>query len=108
MSESLLEQLWAGWRNEYVVSATDAERHKKNGECVFCRIAASGEPRPRIWWCGAAPSVSRCSTPTPMRAAIFWSCRCDTWRELDASTGEEAEDLWVGTRRRRHRHHDRL
>ena len=37
-----LEQLWAGWRHEYVAAASaPAGDH---GECVFCRIAGSGEP----------------------------------------------------------------
>jgi len=39
-----LEQLWAGWRHEYVASATAAERAGEDGGCVFCRIAASGPP----------------------------------------------------------------
>jgi ATP adenylyltransferase len=39
-----LEQLWAGWRHEYVTAATAAERTGAADECVFCRIAASGEP----------------------------------------------------------------
>ena len=37
-----LEQLWAGWRHEYVTTATAAERSGTDGDCVFCRIAASG------------------------------------------------------------------
>lgn len=39
-----LEHLWAGWRHEYVSSATEAERSGDDGGCVFCRIAASGDP----------------------------------------------------------------
>jgi diadenosine tetraphosphate (Ap4A) HIT family hydrolase len=39
-----LEQLWAGWRHEYVVSATEAERRGEDDGCVFCAIAASGPP----------------------------------------------------------------
>ncbi|MGH9091905.1 MAG: HIT family protein [Acidimicrobiales bacterium] len=42
-----LEQLWAGWRHEYVSAATEAERQggaAGDGGCVFCRIAASGPP----------------------------------------------------------------
>jgi ATP adenylyltransferase len=43
-----LEQLWAGWRYEYVRRATEQEReHGEAGAgepCVFCRIAAAGEP----------------------------------------------------------------
>ncbi len=45
-----LENLWAGWRLDYVQAASEAERAsgdsgKARGEdCVFCRIAASGPP----------------------------------------------------------------
>ena len=42
-----LEQIWAGWRSEYVSSAgaADAEGSEVSGEgCVFCRLAAAGEP----------------------------------------------------------------
>jgi diadenosine tetraphosphate (Ap4A) HIT family hydrolase len=44
-----LENLWAGWRHEYIAEAT--ERERRNGlddddatTCVFCRIAESGPP----------------------------------------------------------------
>lgn len=39
-----LEQLWAGWRLDYVQRASAEERAGAPGECVFCRIAASGPP----------------------------------------------------------------
>jgi ATP adenylyltransferase len=39
-----LEHLWAGWRSDYIVEATARERTGEATECVFCRIAASGEP----------------------------------------------------------------
>jgi ATP adenylyltransferase len=43
-----LENLWAGWRHEYIVGATQRERsggltHDETS-CVFCRIAESGPP----------------------------------------------------------------
>jgi ATP adenylyltransferase len=45
-----LEQLWAGWRYDYVQRATEQERtHGEAGagvECVFCRIA--GETAPSV------------------------------------------------------------
>ncbi len=41
-----LEQLWAGWRHEYVARATEAERRGEDGGCVFCAIAGSGPPSP--------------------------------------------------------------
>ena len=43
-----LEHLWAGWRHEYIVEATDRERAGElkhdASECVFCRLAESGPP----------------------------------------------------------------
>lgn len=39
-----LEQLWAGWRSQYVSAATDADRLGGHDECVFCAIAQSGPP----------------------------------------------------------------
>jgi ATP adenylyltransferase len=43
-----LEQLWAGWRSDYIVDATARQRGEEGtpgpSQCVFCRIAASGEP----------------------------------------------------------------
>lgn len=44
MSAPGLDQLWAGWRREYVTEATEAARGKTPEDCVFCRIVASGEP----------------------------------------------------------------
>jgi diadenosine tetraphosphate (Ap4A) HIT family hydrolase len=43
-----LDQLWAGWRLQYVTSATEAERRGEDlgGGCLFCRIARSGDPSP--------------------------------------------------------------
>jgi ATP adenylyltransferase len=43
-----LQNLWAGWRRDYIVEATARERaggaaHGES-ECVFCRLAASGPP----------------------------------------------------------------
>ncbi len=46
------ENLWAGWRSQYVTSATVAERAGDPGGCVFCRIADQGEPSPEngiVW-----------------------------------------------------------
>jgi ATP adenylyltransferase len=43
-----LEHLWAGWRREYIVEATERERagglQHDASECVFCRLADSGPP----------------------------------------------------------------
>jgi ATP adenylyltransferase len=43
-----LENLWAGWRSEYIAEATARERSGYDDgderRCVFCRLAASGPP----------------------------------------------------------------
>jgi len=39
-----LEQLWAGWRRDYVMAATGEDRSSEAAACVFCRIAESGPP----------------------------------------------------------------
>jgi ATP adenylyltransferase len=41
-----LENLWAGWRHDYIQQATERERSEGLGAdpCVFCRLAESGPP----------------------------------------------------------------
>ena len=44
-----LQHLWAGWRREYIVEATERERAAGGvshdaADCVFCRLAESGPP----------------------------------------------------------------
>ncbi len=34
-----LDQLWAAWRNDYVVGATAQEREPSDQACVFCSLA---------------------------------------------------------------------
>lgn len=99
MSESGLEQLWAGWRRDYVVSTTDAERRAVDVECVFCRIAASGPPSVDnlVVWRGelsyavlnAYPYASGHLLVMPLRHV----------GELDELTPEESAELWEGSRR---------
>jgi len=58
------ETIWAGWRNDYVVSATESERTGEDDACVFCRIAASGDPSPTTA-CVARPSDAGGAQPLP-------------------------------------------
>jgi len=93
-----LEQLWAGWRHEYVTAAGAAERAGTDEECVFCRIAASGEPSADngvVWRGGlslavlnAYPYASGHLLVTPVRHVM-------TLAEL---TLAESGDLWETTR----------
>jgi len=93
-----LEQLWAGWRHEYVTAAGAAERAGTDDGCVFCRIAASGEPSEDngVVWRGeltfavlnAYPYASGHLLVTPVR-------HMSSLAEL---TPAESVDLWETTR----------
>jgi ATP adenylyltransferase len=99
MSEAGLEQLWAGWRNEYVISTTDAERAKQDRECVFCRIAASGPPSVDnlvVWRSDLSYAVLNAY---PYASGHLLVMPVRHVGELDALSAEESDDLWAGTRR---------
>ena len=93
-----LEQLWAGWRHEYVRTATDEERRGGDGACVFCRLAESGPPSVEngVVWRGtqtfavlnAYPYASGHLLVLPLRHV----------GELDELTGIESAELWAATR----------
>jgi ATP adenylyltransferase len=93
-----LEQLWAGWRHEYVASASAAERNATDDECVFCRIAASGDPSSDngVVWRGervlavlnAYPYASGHLLVAPLRHLA----------SLAELTTQESGDLWEVTR----------
>lgn len=92
-----LEQLWAGWRHDYVAAATGAERRGHDGGCVFCRIARSGPPSADngVVWRGqrsfavlnAYPYASGHLLVLPLRHVAG----------LDELTPEESADLWRAT-----------
>jgi ATP adenylyltransferase len=101
-----LEQLWAGWRHEYVTSATAAERTggtgsapgSADGTCVFCRLAACEGPSEEngVVWRGrwtftvlnAYPYASGHLLVMPLRHV----------GALEALTDDEADELWSATR----------
>lgn len=99
-----LEQLWAGWRHDYVTAATEHERAADGGatdggDCVFCRLAASGPPSVDngIVFLGnlsfavlnAYPYASGHLLVLPRRHLA----------EMDELTDDEAAELWATTRR---------
>jgi ATP adenylyltransferase len=95
-----LEHLWAGWRREYIEEATARQRGQGDeSDCVFCRLAASGEPSEDnlVVWRGertyvvlnAFPYASGHVLVLPLRHAGSLS---------DLTEGESAE-LWWATRR---------
>jgi len=99
VSETGLEQLWAGWRRDYVVTATESIRRGPGDDCVFCRIAASGPPsvdnlivwRSELTYAvlNAYPYASGHLLVMPVRHV----------GELGALSESESADLWDGVRR---------
>ncbi len=95
---SALEQLWAGWRNEYVVQATDAERHGDEQGCVFCRIAMSGPPRPDN---GVVHMGARCFVVLnayPYASGHLLVLPIRHVEDMAGLTDGEADELWAATR----------
>lgn len=103
-----LEQLWAGWRHEYVVAATEAERrgadghgeggHSERGQCVFCRIAASGPPSAEngVVWRGELAFAVLNAYPYASGHLLVLPVR--HLAGLSELTGEESAALWSASR----------
>ena len=99
MSEGRLEQLWAGWRHEYVTSATAADRTGGDGGCVFCRIAESGPPSEDncVVWRGELTFAVMNAYPYASGHLLVMPVRHVS--ALEDLTPEESSDLWEVTRR---------
>jgi ATP adenylyltransferase len=95
----LLEQLWAGWRHDYVVSATAAERERPEGDgCVFCRIAASGPPSADngVLWRGERTFAVLNAYPYTSGHLMVLPAR--HLSDLSELTEEESAELWSAVR----------
>jgi len=92
-----LEHLWAGWRHEYVVGATAEERKGGDGECVFCRIAASGPPSADngIVWRGELVFAVLNAYPYASGHLLVLPVR--HLSELEELTSDESSALWDAT-----------
>ncbi len=93
-----LEQLWAGWRQEYVTSATEAERHGSDGACVFCRIAESGAPSADngVVWRGELALAVLNAYPYASGHLLVLPVR--HLSDLSELTEEESAAVWSATR----------
>jgi ATP adenylyltransferase len=103
-----LEHLWAGWRREYVTSASasepavaggvDSHRLDDPAQCVFCRIAASGPPSVDngVLWIGAACYAVLNAYPYASGHLMILPQRhVGTLADL---TDEEATEMWWALR----------
>ncbi len=105
-----LEHLWAGWRSGYVTSvgtgpaagpapASGPDHGDDPGECVFCRIAASGPPSPDngVLWVGSA--VFAVLNAYPYASGHLMVLPIRHVGGLDELTEDEGTELWSGIRK---------
>jgi ATP adenylyltransferase len=95
-----LENLWAGWRSDYIIEATARERadgfSHDAASCVFCRLAESGAPSPDnlVVWRGELAFVVMNAYPYASGHLLVMPVRhVDALGEL---TPGESAALWSG------------
>jgi diadenosine tetraphosphate (Ap4A) HIT family hydrolase len=104
-----LDQLWAGWRSEYVGSDplppdADSERNASvagddPAHCVFCRIVASGDPSPDngVIWRGS--TVLAVLNAYPYASGHLMVLPLRHVRAMADLTDDESTELWSALRR---------
>ncbi len=96
-----LDHLWAGWRREYIVEATERERRgdisQDAADCVFCRLAASGPPSEDnlVVWRGEAAFVVLNAYPYASGHVLVLPLR-HVGSLADLTAGESSR-LWAAT-----------
>jgi diadenosine tetraphosphate (Ap4A) HIT family hydrolase len=96
-----LDHLWAGWRREYIVAATERERagniSHDESDCVFCRLAASGPPSEDnlVVWRGKKAFVVMNAYPYASGHVLVLPLRhVGSLAEL---TPDESAEVWAAT-----------
>jgi ATP adenylyltransferase len=98
-----LEQLWAGWRREYIVEATARDRSdgdQGESDCVFCRLAAaSAQPSEDnlVVWRGDLTFVVMNAYPYASGHVLVLPLRHEA--SLAGLTEPESAELWWAARR---------
>jgi ATP adenylyltransferase len=97
-----LDNLWAGWRHDYIQRATERERAVDEGSaevtCVFCRLAESGPPSldNLVVWRGQRTFVGLNAYPYGSGHVLVLPLRhVGALGDLDES---EAAEIWMATR----------
>jgi diadenosine tetraphosphate (Ap4A) HIT family hydrolase len=102
-----LQHLWAGWRHDYIVEATERERAGITADpdrhapeaCVFCRLAASGPPSEDnlVVWRGEHTFVVLNAYPYASGHVLVLPLRHVA--ALDQLIAAESTELWVAAQR---------
>jgi ATP adenylyltransferase len=93
-----LQQLWAGWRIQYVESATEAERQGDDDGCVFCRLAASGPPSADNGIVAGDELTFTVLNLYPYASGHLLVVPRRHLATLDELTDDESSALWAATR----------
>jgi ATP adenylyltransferase len=90
-----LDRLWAGWRTEYV-SGPAANPSTHPGDCVFCRILASGlsDEDAFILWRGDRTFAILNAYPYTTGHLMVMPTRHAS--DLEELAADEATELWAG------------
>jgi ATP adenylyltransferase len=98
-----LENLWAGWRHDYIVRATERERREGLEDdattCVFCRIANSGPPSidNLVVWRGESAFVVLNAYPYASGHVLVMPLR--HVGSLGELTAAESAEVWSASQR---------
>ena len=98
-----LEHLWAGWRRQYIVEATERERAgtltPEASDCVFCALAGSGPPSEEnlVVWRGELSYVVMNAYPYASGHVLVLPLR--HVGPLAELTEAESAELWSATLR---------
>ena len=98
-----LEHLWAGWRRQYIVEATERERAgtltQEESDCVFCALAETGPPSEDnlVVWRGELSYVVMNAYPYASGHVLVLPLR--HVGPLAELTEAESAELWSATRR---------
>jgi diadenosine tetraphosphate (Ap4A) HIT family hydrolase len=97
-----LENLWAGWRHDYIQRASERERASGSASdevtCVFCRLAESGPPSldNLVVWRGERTFVVLNAYPYGSGHVLVLPLRhVGALGDLDEA---EAAEIWTATR----------
>ena len=96
-----LDNLWAGWRHEYIEEATQRERSGGTADeasCVFCRLAESGPPSidNLVVWRGEWSFVVLNAYPYASGHVLVLPLR--HVGALGELTDPESHEVWAATR----------
>jgi ATP adenylyltransferase len=89
------DQLWNGWRNEYVTGQADDGRVPAGAGSVFARILASGLPDDETHIVHRGPTCFAILNAFPYTAGHTMVLPYRQVGNLEDLTGEEAAELWA-------------